>query len=165
MDIVNAALTFFPSAAVVYSIASRVIAHHRQTRSVISFDQRVRRLPVHIMYRLRVVLTEIEPVRNDREPVEPVVVRAHQNQVEPLEPVKIEPLRDLQLNRLSHAAEIALLATQRNADGTYRHSANAITKLMGGTAADVKNQIAEIRATKAERPAERVSRPAKGWGK
>lgn len=109
-----------------------------------------------------------EPVRIALEPAEPGAVRAQQNQLEPVEPAENEPAREpLQLNRLSRESEIALLAVQRNEDGSYRHSANDITKFIGGTAADVKKQVAAIRGSK---PAEQVSaarveRPSRGWPK
>lgn len=108
-----------------------------------------------------------EPVQSMGEPPEPLAVLPRLNHPEPSKPGEIEPaLESLQLNRLSRIAEIALLAVQRNDDGNYRHSANDITRFMGGTAADAKKQIAEIRATKPERepkPEERVTRPPKGW--
>lgn len=122
-----------------------------------------------VMSRPRLVRRRAEPVRWTREPPEPAPVRAHQNQLEPTEPGETgTPCEPLQLNRLSRTAEIALLAVQRNGDGAYRHSANDITRLMGGTAADVKKQIAEIRALPPEeptRPAARADRPSRGWPK
>lgn len=91
----------------------------------------------------------------------------HQNQIEPSEPAKNEPAREpTTLRNMTRVEEIAVLAVQRNDDGSYRHSANKITELMGGTAADVKAQVAAIRGpTKpASAPlAARTERPANGW--
>lgn len=61
-----------------------------------------------------------------------------------------------------------MLAIQRAEDGSYRHSANDITKFIGGTAADVKDVIREVRegpAPKAEppQPSKTLQRPANGW--
>lgn len=172
MDIVNVVLTFGPAALVVYSIGKRVIRAHR-ARPVLPAELPARErppLPVHRYFavrpRLEVVRASAELVRESLEPVEPVAVRAHQNQVEPVELPEIEPVREtLQLNRLSREAEIALLAVQRNENGSYRHSANDITKFVGGTAADVKDLIAEIRGTRTPKqpPAAQVTRPPKGW--
>lgn len=110
-----------------------------------------------------------EPVRQRFEPSEPAAVRSQQNQIEPEEPAQNEPVHEpTQLYRLSRQEEIITLAIQRDASGAYRHSANDITKFMGGTAADVKEQIRAIRDPKPahEPPAPaRVDRPANGWNK
>ncbi len=95
-------------------------------------------------------------------------VRGHQYQVEPDLASVREPEREpASLHRMSRAEEIAMLTVQRNDDGGYRHSANKIAELMGGTAADVKGQVAAIRgpAKPAQPPASaRAVRPANGWG-
>jgi hypothetical protein len=94
-------------------------------------------------------------------------VRAQSHQLEPDSSLLYEPVPDLpSLHRMSRAEEIAMLTVQRNDDGGYRHSANKIAELMGGTAADVKGQVAAIRgpAKPAEPPASaRVVRPVDGW--
>lgn len=110
--------------------------------------------------------------RTSYEPTEPIPVRWQQNQPEPAEPAQIEPGEEKpSLYRLTRQEEIAILAVQRNEDGSYRHSANAITTFVGGTAADVKRQIAEIRDPQLATPVEaqpqshgkRLDRPANGW--
>lgn len=106
-------------------------------------------------------------VRIPLEPAEPLVVRAQQNQVEPIEPGTIEPaFEPTQLYRLSLHDEIVLLAVQRDERGAYRHSANAITKFVGGTAAEVKKIVADVRGTAPEKvqPPRSSTRPARGWG-
>jgi hypothetical protein len=93
-------------------------------------------------------------------------VRAHQNQIEPLFQTVHEPEREPStLRNLTRAEEIALLAVQRNDDGSYRHSANKICELMGGTAAEVKAQVATIRGpAKPKAPVGTpLKRPANGW--
>jgi hypothetical protein len=112
-----------------------------------------------------------EPVRAPVEPPEPVAVRAHQNQLEPSEPPQNEPACEPSARgitaRLERAELITLLAVQKNADGSYTFSANKITEFVGGTAADVKAQIAAIRTPqKPEAQNERgksLRRPAEGW--
>lgn len=114
-----------------------------------------------------------EPVRTPAAPPEPVAVRAHQNRIDPSEPDQIEPPREpsaiVITARLERAELITLLAVQKNADGSYAFSANKITEFVGGTAADVKAQIAAIRTPpKPEAPAQNergksLRRPAEGW--
>lgn len=161
-DYLVAFVTFAALAIGLISMAVGQLAAWRDRRTA----RRRRVLP---RARMRVVRQAGAPVRAMPEPAEPLPVRSQQHQAEPIEPVENEPVREpLQLNRLSRAAEIALLAVQRNEDGSYRHSANAITQFVGGTAADVKRQIAEIRATKPEeppKPESRIDRPARGWPK
>ncbi len=116
---------------------------------------------------------EDEPVRVDFRPSsddiktssnEPVLPQ--QNQAEPDNSLVYEPPTALpSLHRMTRSEEIAMLAVQRNDDGTYRHSANDILKIMGGTAADVKGQIAAIRgSSKSPATPARVARPKSGWG-
>lgn len=112
-----------------------------------------------------------EPVRTPAAPPEPAVVRGHQNRIDPSEPDQIEPPREpsaiVITARLERAELITLLAVQKNADGSYAFSANRITEFVGGTAADVKAQIAAIRnPPKPEAQNERgksLRRPAEGW--
>lgn len=97
---------------------------------------------------------------------DPVLAGTHQ--VEPEEPYQNEPGREpsSSLRNLSRLEEIVWLATLRNEDGNYRHSANEITKFVGGTAADVKATIAAVRAksTPAPKPSSRLDRdPVNGW--
>lgn len=115
---------------------------------------------------------DVEPVRKSAEPLEPAAVLARLHQVEPGEPAEIEPAAEPSapaLNgHLSRAEIIALLAVQKNGQGDYAFSANKITDFVGGTAAEVKKQIAEIRdkSKPAEATAERgprLRRPAEGW--
>ena len=111
------------------------------------------------------------PVRAPAEPAEPLPVRAQTHQIEPVEPAKNEPVREpaaiVITARLERAELITLLAVQKNADGGYAFSANKITEFVGGTAAEVKAQIAAIRnPTKQAEPPERgksLRRPAEGW--
>lgn len=95
------------------------------------------------------------------------VVLPHQYQPEPDPEVVREPEREpATLRSLSRLEEIALLAVQRNDDGSYRHSANKIVDLMGGTAADVKSQVAAIRGPTKPlpmSPGSPMKRPANGW--
>lgn len=114
-----------------------------------------------------------QPVRSPAEPAEPAAVRAHQNQLEPAEPDQIEPEREPSEvtinNRMGRTELIALLAVQRKDDGGYVFSSNQITAFVGGTAAEVKAQIAAIRnPPKPETPAQiergkSLRRPAEGW--
>ncbi len=104
---------------------------------------------------------------------EPVVVRAQTHQIEPVEPAKNEPVREPAAiaitARLERAELITLLAVQKNADGGYTFSSNKITEFVGGTASEVKAQIAMIRNPTAPKPAAQnergktLRRPAEGW--
>jgi hypothetical protein len=92
------------------------------------------------------------------------LVRGHLYQVEPDSAPVREPVASLR--NLTRLEEIALLSVQRNDDGSYRHSANKIVDIMGGTAAEVKAQVATIRATKAAQEdsvPNRLKRPVNGW--
>lgn len=100
------------------------------------------------------------------EPVEPEPVRAHQYQEQTGAAAENAPSPAPVSSRMSKPALIALLAVQRDDDGKYRFSANQIAGFVGGTHADVKGQIAAIRATKdpaAKVAANRLERPASGW--
>jgi len=131
--------------------------------------KRDQRMANRLSHAYMAVRGAIEPVRFMQEPAQTMPVLPQLHHLDENEPCENEPAREPpQLNRLSRTAEITLLAVQRNADGTYRHSANAITHLMGGTAADVKKQIAEIRALPPEEQpkiAPRMDRPPRGWPK
>lgn len=158
MDIANFVLTFGPAGLVAWSLGKRLFFAGRTTPRApraprMAAPRRDRpALPVHLMLRAQVVRGGSEPVRAGGSTYRTTPVRPQQNQLEPLEPGGIEPPRAALTLHMSREEEIAVLAVQRNADGSYRHSANKITELMGGTAADVKKQIAEIRGTPAELP-------------
>lgn len=128
-----------------------------------------------VLWQAQVVRTDAELVRTDAEPLEPVAVLGQQNQPEPVEPAKIEPPDEPALvaisAQLSQTELIAVLAVQKNLTGGYRYSANEITRFIGGTAADVKKIIADIRnPPRPEPPApaqaehgKSLRRPAEGW--
>lgn len=103
--------------------------------------------------------------RTAYEPPEPIAVLADTHQPEPVEPSVIEPASEpIRLRQLPRHDLIVLLAVQRKEDGEYLFSANQITTFVGGTAANVKTLIAEVRAEKQEqRPPGRLERPANGW--
>lgn len=78
----------------------------------------------------------------------------------------------LQLSKSERHDMIDFLARELGETGVYRHSANTILKMVGGTAADVKKIIADIRTPpKVEPPPEptqpergkSLRRPAEGW--
>ena len=73
----------------------------------------------------------------------------------------------LQLSKADRSEAIASLAQKLNETGRYLYSSNTILKMIGGTAAEVKAQIAAIRnPTKQAEPPERgksLRRPAEGW--
>jgi hypothetical protein len=108
-----------------------------------------------------------QPGRNQFEVAEPVVVRRHQNQPEPLEPAGNEP--DHEPLTLQNRQElISHLARLRLPNGEYALAANRIVDAVGGTAADVKAQVSAIRNPQAETPqiqmrGRRLERPARGW--
>jgi hypothetical protein len=111
------------------------------------------------------------PARTNSEPTELKVIRSPLYQVdtdttEENEPER-EPERELSLRKLSRTEEITLLATQRDDDGRYRHSANKIADFMGGTRAEVLAIIAEVRGKKESPPMRRsptaLRRPQNGW--
>lgn len=129
-----------------------------------------------VLWQAGAVRAGTEPVRQQAEPAEPLPVRGQQNQLESVEPAKIEPLDEpapVAISaQLSQTELIAVLAVQKNAAGGYRYSANQITGFIGGTAADVKKIIADIRTPpKVEPPPEptqpergkSLRRPAEGW--
>lgn len=106
--------------------------------------------------------------RTGSESPEPGAVLPHQNQIEPLEPPENEPPIALaSLRNMSDEELIALLAVMRLPSGGYRFSANEILKIVGGTAADVKAQIAALRpkagAPAAQRSCGTSYRPENGW--
>jgi len=111
------------------------------------------------------------PVRAPAEPAETAAVRGQTHQIELGELPKNEPAHEPSViaitARLERAELITLLAVQKNTDGGYTFSANKITEFVGGTAADVKAQIAAIRnPPKQAEPPERgksLRRPAEGW--
>lgn len=113
-----------------------------------------------------------EPVRLAPEPLEPLPVLPHLHQVELGEPAKNEPPEEPPTptvnEHMNRAEIIALLAVQKKADGAYVYSSNQITAFVGGTAAEVKKQIAELRdQPKSTEPApergKSLRRPAEGW--
>lgn len=117
-----------------------------------------------------------EPVREIAAPPVREAVLPHVHQVEPSEPAENEPASEpTELTVSAHLSRpdlIALLAVQKNDDGSYRFSSNQITGFVGGTAAEVKKQIAEIRekpapvappAPDASARGKSLRRPAEGW--
>jgi len=117
-----------------------------------------------------------EPVRELAAPPVREAVLPHVHQVEPSEPAENKPAsepNELTVNaHLSRPDLIALLAVQKNDDGSYRFSSNQITGFVGGTAAEVKKQIADIRekpapvappAPDASARGKSLRRPAEGW--
>lgn len=92
------------------------------------------------------------------------LVRAQQNQLEPVEPAKNEPATEQSFRQLGKEDLIVMLAIQTNDDGSYRFSANQITAFVGGTAAPIKETIAAVRGKKeAPKPTTSLRRPVNGW--
>ncbi len=107
-----------------------------------------------------------EPVRDGGSTGSGDPVLPHLNQVEPVEPAPVEPVREpVILHNLSKEATIAMLAVQKDGDGKYRYSKNQIAAFVGGTKADILRTIDLYREPKPEqpRPLGRVERPANGW--
>lgn len=112
------------------------------------------------------VRTPNEPVRTGGSTGADDAARARLHQVAPESEPQNAPSHELVSLHMSRETEIAWLAVQRNDDGTYRHSANKIAALMGGTESIVKAQIAAIRAKKeveAKPSGMRLDRPPQGW--
>jgi hypothetical protein len=97
--------------------------------------------------------------------VEPVKI-PDAPQVEPDEPAVSEPPTDpLVISHKMGRKELTiLLAAQRDDVGQYRFSANKIAEFVGGTSAEVKGWVADVRGRK-EPAANTLRRPANGWGK
>lgn len=97
--------------------------------------------------------------------VEPAQI-AETYQVEPSAPPICAPL--IAPPPISHNMSkkelTILLAVQKDSDGQYRYSANRIAGFIGGTSAEVKGWVAEVRGKK-ESPANTLRRPEGGWGK
>lgn len=117
-------------------------------------------------HRSAAVRAQIEPVRaggstGSNDPVPGLL-----NQVEPVEPQEIEPVREpVILHNLSRAALIALLAVQKNDSNGYRFSKNQIAAFVGGTKADILKEIDLYRDPQpAKQPVPtRADRPVNGW--
>lgn len=95
--------------------------------------------------------------------VEPVKI-TDTHQLEPNEPAVLEPPRDPLIisHKMSKKELTILLAAQKDGDGAYRFSANKIAEFIGGTSAEVKGWVAEVRG-KREPAAATLRRPANGW--
>lgn len=107
-------------------------------------------------------------------PPEPAAVLAGTHQPGSIELPKNNDMPDppqVVINaRLSKAELITLLAVQKKDDGAYLYSSNQITAFVGGTAADVKRLIAEIREpvkpveeTPPQGRGKSLRKPAEGW--
>lgn len=106
------------------------------------------------------------PARTSYEPAEPLPVLGQQNQIEPTEPTQNEPATEpFSLRQLPRRDLIVLLAVQRKEDGGYSFSANQITAFIGGTAAPVKELIADVRSGRKEEVKQpgHIERPTNGW--
>lgn len=115
---------------------------------------------------------EWEDDEDDRTSSEPPARRvepgriADTSQVEPIDP----PVRDpspaplIIAHKMSRKDLTLLLAVQKNDDGAYRWSANKIAEFIGGTSAEVKGWVAEVRGKKeSAAAANTLRRPANGW--
>lgn len=85
-------------------------------------------------------------------------------QPEPSELSVREPARDPLIisHNMSRKELTILLAAQKTDEGAYRWSANKIAEFVGGTAAEVKGWVADVRG-KREPAAHSLRRPANGW--
>lgn len=97
--------------------------------------------------------------------VEPVKI-PDTSQAEPIElPVRDPPDEPVfYSHKMSRKELTILLAAQRDGEGQYRFSANKIAEFVGGTGAEVKGWVADVRGRK-EPAAATLRRPANGWGK
>lgn len=87
-------------------------------------------------------------------------------QAEPIDPLVREPPSDPLIisHKMGRKELTILLAAQKDEDGGYRFSANKIADFVGGTGAEVKGWVADVRGRK-EPAARSLQRPANGWGK
>lgn len=88
------------------------------------------------------------------------------NQPEPNEPAVREPPDDpiIISHKMTKKELTVLLAVQKDDEGAYRFSANQIAGFVGGTSAETKGWVAEVRGTR-ERAPNTMRRPVGGWGK
>lgn len=87
-------------------------------------------------------------------------------QAEPREPSQDVPPADPLIisHKMSRKELTILLAAQKTDEGAYRWSANKIADFVGGTSAEVKGWVADVRGRK-EPAATSLRRPANGWGR
>lgn len=97
--------------------------------------------------------------------VEPVKI-PDASQLEPDEPAVREPPVDPLIisHKMSRKELTIVLAAQKDEGGAYRFSANKIAEFVGGTSAEAKGWVADVRGRK-EPAANTLQRPANGWGK
>lgn len=97
------------------------------------------------------------------ERVEPLEI-LDTSQFKPRAPAVLEPPADPLIisHKMSKKELTILLAVQRDGDGAYRFSANRIADFVGGTSAEVKGWVAEVRGRR-EPAASSLRRPANGW--
>lgn len=87
-------------------------------------------------------------------------------QLEPSAPAVLEPAHEPApvSHNMTKKELTILLAVQKDSDGAYRFSANKIAEFVGGTSAEVKGWVADVRG-KREPASSSMRRPANGWGK
>jgi len=111
--------------------------------------------------------TEPLPPRTSAEPAEPrpVLIETNQEDGEPV--FEFEDVFEwIRAHKLTPEEAIDLLAVMRRENGDHFLSANKILENVGGTASEVKTQIAALRPKPlAPRVSGRIDRPASGWGK
>lgn len=95
--------------------------------------------------------------------VEPAKI-ADTPQPEPDAPAMYEPPSDPLIisHKMSKKELTILLAVQKDDEGGYRFSANKIAEFVGGTSAEVKGWVAEVRG-KREPASNSLRRPTGGW--
>lgn len=88
------------------------------------------------------------------------------SQPEPSDLAVLGPSRDpfIISHNMTKKELTILLAVQRDGDGAYRFSANRIAEFVGGTSAEVKGWVAEVRGRR-EPASSTMYRPTNGWGK
>lgn len=107
------------------------------------------------------------PPRTSAEPSEPRAVLAETNRADDELVLEFEDVFEwLRSHKLTSEEAADLFAVARRENGEYFWSANKILEATGGTASEVKAQIAALRPKPpAPRASGRVERPANGWGK
>lgn len=97
--------------------------------------------------------------------VAPVEI-AETHQFKPTKPVVYDPAHDPSVisHKMSRKELTILLAVQKDEDGAYRFSANKIAEFVGGTSAEIKGWVAEVRGRR-EPASNSLRRPTGGWGR